>query len=376
MKENYIDNHKPIRLNDILVRMVKFWGAGALLKKLWRLRVLRYGIFKSARRRKKILKKEGLQVPMGIGLSPTMKCNLTCQGCYARFYPEENELTFEEIDAFISSAKEFGVFFIVITGGEPFMRPEMLHIYKKHRDLLFLVVTNGTFINEEIAREIAKSGNILPMVSLEGTREQTDERRGEGIYQKVMECMKLLKKQGIVFGFSAVFARKTIDYLGSEAFVEDMIKAGCTAGFYNELIPMDHSDLALIPGEKQQKTFKINLERLRNEKPIVLVHLPDDEYGKDGKCMPVSTGSIHVNTQGYAEPCPFAHFARENIRNHSFREILQSPFLEAVRRHPTLLKRDANCYGCSLAGNRELLEEVAQQTGAKSTEISSSSVYK
>jgi MoaA/NifB/PqqE/SkfB family radical SAM enzyme len=128
--------------------MVKFWGAGALLKKIWRLRALRYGIFKSARIRKKILKKEGLQVPMGIGFSPTMKCNLTCQGCYARFYPEENELTIEEIDAFISSAKEFGVFFIVITGGEPFMRPEMLDVYKKHRDLLFLVVTNGTFINE------------------------------------------------------------------------------------------------------------------------------------------------------------------------------------------------------------------------------------
>jgi MoaA/NifB/PqqE/SkfB family radical SAM enzyme len=138
---------------------------------------------------------------------------------------------------------------------------------------------------------------------------------------------------------------------------------------------MDDSDLALVPGKEQQKAFKINLERLRKEKPIVLVHLPDDEYGKDGKCMPVSTGSIHVNTQGYVEPCPFAHFARENTRINSFSEILQSPFLEAVRRHPTLLKRDSNCYGCSLAGNRKLLEEVAQQTGAKSTEISSSSVY-
>jgi radical SAM protein with 4Fe4S-binding SPASM domain len=85
--------------------------------------------------------------------------------------------------------------------------------------------------------------------------------------------------------------------------------------------------------------------------------------------MPVSNGSIHVNTQGYVEPCPFAHFARENIRENSFKEILNSPFLKAVRSHPTLLKRDSTCYGCSLAGKPELLAEVAQQTGAQSTDL-------
>ena len=53
------------------------------------------------------------------------------------------------------------------------------------------------------------------MVSLEGTGEQTDERRGEGVYQQVIACMKQLKKRGILFGFSAVLARTTIDYLGN-----------------------------------------------------------------------------------------------------------------------------------------------------------------
>ncbi|NIM17592.1 MAG: radical SAM protein [Candidatus Aminicenantes bacterium] len=361
------DKRKPLNLASLLIRIVKVWRRDTF-KKVWRLKVLRSGLIRSRRRRKKILRNEGLRVPMGIAFSPTMQCNLTCSGCYARFYPRENELSTDTIDAFISEAETLGVIFCVITGGEPFMRKDMLEICKKHRNILFLIVTNGTYIDETAAREIAESGNILPMLSIEGTAEQTDERRGEGIYHKVTECMKQLQKHGVLFGFSAVLTRQTISTLGSDAFINAMIDLGCSTGFYNELIPMDNADLQLLPLENQRQEFKHRLQRLRKEKPIVLVHLPDDEYNEEDRCLPVANGAVHINSQGYVEPCPFAHFARENIKTHSFRDILRSPFLQAVRSHPTLLKKEKGSIGCSLAGNRELLAEVARQTGATPTD--------
>jgi len=91
----------------------------------------------------------------------------------------------------------------------------------------------------------------------------------------------------------------------------------------------------------------------------------DDEYDKTGRCMAVSGGSMHINAQGWVEPCPFAHFARENIKDHSFREILRSPFLEAIRKHPTVLQHGA--IGCSLVNNRAILEEIAKTTHARAT---------
>jgi MoaA/NifB/PqqE/SkfB family radical SAM enzyme len=361
------NKHKPLNLASLLIRIVKKWRRD-IFKKVWRLRVLRTGLMRSRRRRKRILKKEGLKVPMGIGFSPTMQCNLACAGCYARFYPKENELPAETIAAFLSETETMGVFFYVITGGEPFMRPEMLELYKKYRHSLFLIVTNGTYINKTTAREIADSGNILPMLSIEGTPEQTDQRRGEGVYHNVTESMKLLRENNVLFGFSAVLTGQTASTLGSGAFVDKMIELGCAAGFYNDLIPMDSADHLLLPEENQRQAFKRRLQRLRKEKPIVLVHLPDDEYNEEGRCLPVLNGAVHINSQGYVEPCPFAHFARENIKTHSFRDILRSPFLEAVRSHPILLKKEKGMIGCSLAGNRELLGEVARQTGAAPTD--------
>ncbi len=62
----------------------------------------------------------------------------------------------EVIESLVSSAAECGVFLFVITGGEPFMRPELMDIYRKNHSGLFLVITNGTLMDEYIARDIAK----------------------------------------------------------------------------------------------------------------------------------------------------------------------------------------------------------------------------
>ncbi len=52
--------------------------------------------------------KEGFPVPMGIGLCATARCNLLCEGCYARFYPKDDEMSRDVIERLISSAMEAG----------------------------------------------------------------------------------------------------------------------------------------------------------------------------------------------------------------------------------------------------------------------------
>ena len=359
-------NCSDFELKHMLISMVKLLGENTL-KMMWKTRALGLGMLGAKIRRKRTLKKGGLQVPMGIGLSPTMRCNLSCRGCYARLYPKDEEMPLEVIESLVSSAAECGVFLFVITGGEPFMRPELMDIYRKNHSVLFLVITNGTLMDEDIARDIAKSGNIFPVVSIEGTQEQTDQRRGSGVYTKVIKCMNILKNAGISFGFSAVLTRLAISTLGSIEFVSNMVNKGCTFGFFNELVPLSSEDMHDVPDDTQRLIFKRSLNYMREKLHIVLVHLPDDEYGKTGRCMAVGGGGMHINAQGYVEPCPFAHFACENVKNYSFKEILKSPFLEAIRKHPTVLERGDT--GCSLVSNRSVLEEIARSTGAKATDI-------
>ncbi len=67
------------------------------------------------------------------------------------------------------------------------------------------------------------------------------------------------------------------------------------------------------------------------------------------------------------EPGPFAHFVRENVKDQSFMDILRSPFLDAIRKHPDALQQGK--IGCSLVSNRDILEDIAVRTGAKPTDV-------
>ncbi len=348
----------------VLTRVLGAWGWGAL-GTVWRSRRLAWGFVQARRTRRRLFKREGLQVPVGFAISPTMRCNLSCKGCYARLHPRDGELSAEALASLVGSASEAGVFFFVITGGEPYVKPEMLEIYRTHPGRLFLTVTNGTLVDESVVAEVARLGNVFPIVSLEGTAEHTDSRRGSGVHEQALSCMHALKAAGVPFGFSVVLTRSNIATVGSDEFVGDMARRGSVVGFYNEFIPLEDQDWAAMPDEAQQGAFRESLSRLRKKHPVLLLHLPDDEYDENGRCTAVGGGAFHVNAQGFVEPCPFAHFARENVNECSFEDILRSPFLRALREHPIALQRGN--LGCSLVSNQEILEEIARETGAVPT---------
>jgi len=356
-------------LESIFLQGIRFQGHG-VLKKLWKLQA----VFKHAvgawLKRRRIQKREGILVPVAISFSPTMRCNLSCVGCYSRDYPRDGELSLEAIDEMLSSAEKMGVFLFIITGGEPLMRDGMLELFQRHKRLLFLMITNGTLIDSKTAKMIARAGNIITVVSLEGSREQTDVRRGKGVYARVESAMRYLQSIGVAFGFSAMVTHENFKTLSNEQFIEEMMVRGCTLGFYTEYIPVgSKAHWELLMEDNERKQFRERVLELRKSKPIMLAHLPDDEYGPDGKCMAVVGGSVHINAQGYVEPCPFAHFASDNIREKGLDEILRSQFLVQVRSSHAALHRGR--HGCALFENLDILKEIAFKTGAKPTDIAS-----
>ena len=306
-------------------------------------------------------------VPTAIGFSPTMQCNLSCLGCYARDYPQDNELSLDNIDELLSLSHKLSIFLCVVTGGEPLMKEGILEVFRRHRGILFLLVTNGTLLDHHAARQIALSGNIIPALSLEGFQKETDARRGRGTYDHVMKAMSVLEKEHVVFGFSATVARDNFETLSSNKFIEGMKERGCTLGYYTEYIPIGSAaqwELVLEADERTQ--FRKRLLDLRKTEPIMLVHLPEDEYFEDGRCRAMVFGSVHINSQGYVEPCPFSHFASDTLREISLEDALQSPFLTELRSSDAIIRRTN--LGCALFENRELVQEIVDRIGAKPTD--------
>ncbi|MCD6360797.1 MAG: radical SAM protein [Armatimonadetes bacterium] len=306
---------------------------------------------------------QGLAAPSLIVISPTMRCNLACKGCYAGEYLKQGELSFDEVDDVIMQGKRIGVYFYTISGGEPFIRDDLMDIFAKHRDCSFLVYTNGTFINADRARALGELGNAAPAISIEGFREETDDRRGEGVWDRVMAAMDNLRSAGVIFGYSATVTRHNVERITSPELVDLMIDKGCYFGWYFHYIPIGKNpDPSLMPTPEQRQYCRRQVWRARAEKPIFLADFWND--GRlTGGCMSGGRLYLHVTASGEVEPCVFCHFSGGNIKQMSLEEILDSDFFRALRnRFPW---SDNELTPCAIIDNPHVLREAVAEGHAR-----------
>jgi MoaA/NifB/PqqE/SkfB family radical SAM enzyme len=321
--------------------------------------------------RRAFASEHGVRPPFLIVISPTMRCNLRCLGCYAGEYPKESDpLSFDVLDRIVSDGKEMGVYLYTISGGEPFLRDDLLDLYDKHRECVFLIYTNGTRVTDHAIERLQECGNAAPAISIEGWEEQTDFRRGKGVYRKAMETMDALREAGLLFGFSATATRLNADVYSAEAFYDHMIQKGCLFGWFFIFVPVgqdSRADLMVTP--QQRDRLRQVVYNMRATKPIFVADFWNDGC-LTGGCMSGGTLYLHVNYRGDLEPCVFMHFAEENILNmyaegRHLWDVLNTPLFERVR---DVNRRDPNpLRPCPIIDHTEWLEEALSGTGARPT---------
>lgn len=288
----------------------------------------------------------GILPPYLIVISPTMRCNLRCLGCYAGHYPRDGQdpLPFEVLDRIVSEGKELGIYMYTISGGEPFMRPDLLDLYDKHRDCVFLIYTNGICIDDKTVERLQACGNAAPGISVEGWEAQTDFRRGRGVYRKLMATMDALREAGIFFGFSATATRLNAEAFYDEDFYDFMAEKGCLFGWFFLFVPVGKdSSVDLMVTPQQRDRLRQVVYRMRMTKPIFVADFWNDGC-LTGGCMSGGSLYLHVNYRGDLEPCVFMHFAERNIvdmysRGEHLWEVLKSPLFTRIRQ---INRRDPN----------------------------------
>jgi len=308
----------------------------------------------------------GIHIPNFMVISPTMRCNLRCKGCYAGSYDTSSDLTTKEIDDIITQAKELGMYFFTISGGEPFTRKDLFDIWAKHDDCYFQVYTNGTLITDEVADKLVELGNVAPMISIEGTPKETEYRRGPGMYDKIIETYRRLRRKGVLYGFSATYTRSSAPYISSDEFIERMLEEGCKVGWFFQYIPTGlNPDLSYMATPEQRAYLKKKVDEWRSKYPIFLGDFWNDGPYVDG-CIAGGFRYLHIISNGDVEPCVFCHFAVDNIREKTLVEILTSPFFEAIRsRQP--YEDDNLLRPCLIIDHPAVLRELVTKYGAHPT---------
>ena len=133
------------------------------------------------------------------------RCNLTCKHCYAlsadHDYP--GELTNAEVNAVMDDLKAFGVPVLILSGGEPLLRPDLFEIAARAKALKFYVglSTNGTLIDAPMADRVTAQGFDYVGISLDGLRETHDKfRRKQGAFDASLGAVRLLRERGVKVG--------------------------------------------------------------------------------------------------------------------------------------------------------------------------------
>jgi MoaA/NifB/PqqE/SkfB family radical SAM enzyme len=304
-------------------------------------------------------KKEGIPCPTTIVISPTMRCNLRCTGCYAGDYSKKDDLPIELVDKAITEAKELGTNFITISGGEPFVRDDMLDIYKKHNDAMFMIYTNGTFIDRDMAFKLQELGNVAPAISVEGLEKETDTRRGKGVWKKIMQAMDNCKEARLIYGFSATPTRYNTEIIYSDELMKILVEEkGCMFGWYFTYIPIGRNpDLTLMQTPEQRLYGWRRVNYLRSTYPVVIGDFWNDGMHTSG-CI-AGGRYFHINVKGDIEPCVFVHFATHNIRNSSLQEVISSPLFKAIRARQPYGKNLMQ--PCMIIDHPEVLREIYKE---------------
>lgn len=310
-------------------------------------------------------------IPWVVLMDPTSACNLKCKGCWAAEYGHKSSLTLDEMRRIIKECKELGTHFFMYTGGEPLIRKkDLVTLALENQDCIFLAFTNGTLVDDEFCKDLIKCGNFGLALSIEGSEETNDARRGTGAYENTIKAMKLLKKYGCLFGTSVCYTSLNYKAVTSDEFYDKMINLGAKYMWYFHYMPVGgDADTALLLSPEQREHVYRSIRAKRDSKtgkPIFTVDFQNDAEFVGG-CIAGGRNYFHVNSDGYVEPCVFIHYSDTNIREKSIIEALNSPLFKEYYHGQPFNKNMLR--PCPMLENPTALRKMVERTGAKSTNM-------
>ena len=198
-------------------------------------------------------------------------CNLKCLHCYQQNHkPIQLEfdklvIIYKQFKELLNKKKMKG--HINITGGEPLCNPylfKLLDLIKEDSNLItFSILTNGTLINEKIAKKIKSYNPLYVQVSLEGGKKTNDYIRGKGTYKKIAEGIVNLRKENIFTSIS--FTATSLNYKEFPKVVRYARKYGVNNVWSDRFIPLGDSDKSLALNYEQTREYLEIMNKERNK---------------------------------------------------------------------------------------------------------------
>jgi radical SAM protein with 4Fe4S-binding SPASM domain len=287
----------------------------------------------------------GMTPPDFLAISPGKACNLRCVGCYANSGEHGEKLDWATVDRIVREAHdEWGNRFFVLTGGEPLAwresRKGVLELAEAHPDCFFVMYTNGTLVDDAVARRMGDLGNLSPALSIEGMKVRTDTRRGAGVFDQIVAAAERLGREGVLFGISLTATRQNADEILSDEVLDLFVdRLGALYAFVFHYMPIGRAwtlDL-MMTAEQRFRLYERTWSLIR-DRHLFTVDFWNGASGSNG-CLAAGRpgGYFHVNWNGDVSPCVFFPYSPVNVRDvyargGSFDEVWAHPLFADIRR--------------------------------------------
>ncbi len=295
-------------------------------------------------------KAQALGVPISAHLDVTYRCNERCEHCYLE-HDDKGEMTTAEIFDILGQLADAGVFFLVVSGGEPLLRRDCFDILAYARSLLFNVKlkTNAVMIRDQEAQRLRALGVEQVQISVYSHRPEVHDgiTKLPGSLQRTVSAIRFLKAQGLKVTVANVLMRQNMfDAAGTQALAAEL---GASYTLDPTITPMMDGDTSILsmraPKQMLREVFRDpafvgNVEEFCSPPPAA------DDSVLEG--TPCSAGHTACYISPYADVYPCVQFPLPsgNLRRQKFIDIWKnSPELNEVR---SITARDLpTCSSCS-----------------------------
>ena len=267
-------------------------------------------------------------LPKSTVIEPTFRCNLSCSDCYA---PKGSDVMDPDLfESIITQSEELGIFRTVLMGGEPTLQESVdavLPTIKKHSNTFFTFCTNCTMINENYLKQFKGVNNIAFLLSMEGTKKLTEQRRGKGVYEQYLKAFKLLRKHQIAYAISITIYPDTWSEQAGYEVIENYAKAGGTVIYTYILFDKTTMSQKVVP----RVEFLKQLQSIVKKYPLFLV---DGQFGKMTKAgiIPRDLTQVCIDVHGNVRPSRFIYKpVYGNLKNKLLKEVLGDKELIKVK---------------------------------------------
>ncbi|MEW6600123.1 MAG: radical SAM protein [Nitrospirota bacterium] len=274
----------------------------------------------------------------------TGRCNLRCRHCYCT-YTDRDTLDTGSVIKIVDGLYESGTFGLVLTGGEIFMRSDIIDVlkYLNEKKFVLRLNTNGVLIDDKTVKAMDGLSNIYRIhVSLYSSKPEVHDRITgmEGSFQKTLKAICLLKEAGFALRINCSLMQSNSDsYKGIKTEIGDKLD-----------IPV-HYDPFIFPrddGKIRNMYEMFNDDQIRE---FEMFHTKEPSDKKPKLCK-AAFSFFSISEDGGLYPClkmkKYYEKPLADLRKSSFKEIwYESEQIKKIRN--ILNDKLRNCNVCNLS---------------------------